>query len=342
MRLSGLLCAFVLAVFGVEVAMRKLDLFGVNHGPNTLRYRLESLLPTWFAADGSRDLDGTLFRHKPSTTVDYGGFKITANALGFRGPEISKDKPAGTFRIVALGDSVTLGWGVDDEVTLCRVVERRLNARADGRRYEVINTGHNSYDSTQEVALLEREALALSPDLVLLTFVTNDMVDPTFLAVEALLDGKTALPGQTLTYGDRLMFMGQKWLPAWTALLSSLRARAGPTAPSQGAPALTPDMVPFGTLGWQRSQAALRRIRDLCAARQVPFLLLDHTLPPLPVLAEFCQTEGITRHEFRYTPDELGKPIYNSLLDSHANAYGNELLSDKLLRILDASGVLKR
>lgn len=342
-RLGGLLLAFGLAVFAVELAMRTFDLFGVNHGPNTLRYRTESLLPTWTGADGKRDLDGTLFRHKPSTTVDFGGFKITTNALGFRGPEISRDKPAGTIRMVVLGDSVTLGWGVNDEYTFCRVVEARLNARGDGRKYEVVNTGHNSYDTTQEAALFEREALALAPDIVLLAFVTNDVVDPTYLAIEALLDGKTALPGQTPTLGDRVVFLGQKWLPAWTALLSSLRARMGATAPSNSkASALTPDMVPFGSIGWQRSQAALRKIRDLCLARGIPFLVLDHTLPQLPVLAEFCKTEGIPLHDFRFTPDELGKPIYNSLIDSHSNRLGNELLSDKVMRILDAAGALKR
>jgi lysophospholipase L1-like esterase len=342
-RVLAVLLGLVIAVVGIEWAMRAFDLFGVNHGPNTLRYRAECLVPTWFAADGSRDLDGTLFRHKPSHRVDFGKFAIGTNALGFRGPAISKAKPAGTFRIVVLGDSVVLGWGVDDEHTFCRVVEARLNVRNDGRRYEVVNTGHNAYDSMQEAALLEREALALAPDLVLLVFITNDVVEPTFQLIEALLDGKTAAPGAPPTWRDAVVHAGQKWLPAWTALLSSLHARMGATAPSnQEAGALTPAMVPSGTLGWQRSQAALRRMRDLCAQAKIPFLLLDHTLPQLPVLAEFCRAEAILHHDFRFTPEELGQPIYNSLLDSHANAYGNELLSDKLMHILLASDALGR
>jgi len=334
LRAALALGALLVAVVGFEAAMRALDLFGVNHGPNTLRYRQEALVPTWFAADGSRDLDGTLFRHRPGATTDFGTFRIRTNRLGFRGPEVEPAKPPDVCRIVVLGDSVTLGWGIEDEDTFCRRVERTLNARGD-RRYEVINTGHLSYDTMQEAALLEREAIALQPDVVLLVFVTNDVVDPTRVMIEALLDGKTEVPGSAPTLADRVVHTGQRFLPAWTALLQSVTARLRATAPRAGEEhALAPESVPFGSLGWERSQAALRRIRDLCAARGVKFAVLDHTLPPLPVLETFCAAEGIPRHDFRFTAEELGRPIYNSFIDSHANALGNELLAEKALRAL--------
>lgn len=333
----------VAAVAVAEAAMWTFDLFGVRHGPNTLRYRTEALRPTWFDAQGTRDLDGTLFRHKPSTTTSFGPFHITTNALGFRGPEVAVPKPEGTFRIVVLGDSVTLGWGIDDEVTFCRRVERTLNARGDGRRYEVVNTGHLSYDSMQEAALFEREALALAPDLVLLVFVTNDVVEPTHLLVQAFLDGAAAPSGQEPTLVDRLRHQGERMVPALTALCTNLAARwsSGGTG-GEGGNELDPTMVPAGPDGWARSQSALRRIRDRCAERAIPLLVLDHSLPRLPVLRTFCDAEGIPWHDFGFTPEELGSDIYNSLIDTHANAYGNELLAGKALRILGASGVLPR
>lgn len=339
LRLLALLLGFVAATYSVEWCMRSFDLFGVNHGPNTLRYRTQALRPTWFAADGSRDLDGTLFRHKPDTSTAFGKFTITTNSLGFRGPEVSRVKPPGTYRIVVLGDSVTLGWGIDDEFTFCRRVERRLNERG-GRRFEVLNTGHLAYDSMQEAALFEREALDLQPDLVLLVFVTNDVVEPTYLLIRALLDG-APVSGQTPTWRDRLAHQGERFLPAFTALLTNVAARIGVSGQhgAAGAP-LRPEMVPAGVDGWARSQRALLRIRDLCAARHLPFLVFDHTLPRLPVLASFCAAENIRLFDFRFTPDELGQPIYNSMIDSHANARGNELLTQKAMRILDEARVL--
>lgn len=337
LRLVSMLVLFVGLVFGLEWLMREQDWFGVNHGPNTMRYRLEALDLVALRGDGTRDLDGALFRHKPSKTTSFRGFDVTTNALGFRGPEVERNKPAGTYRIVALGDSVTLAWGVNDEHSWCRRLEQRLNERRDGRRYEVVNTGHLAYDTMQEAAVLEREALALSPDLVILTFVTNDVVDPTYLLIEALLDGKTQVSGPPPTLWQKLRHQGERYLPAWTALLTNAGARLGATAQSAEAGAgLQPSQVPAGTLGWERSQKALRRIRDLCRERSVPFLVFDHTLPPLPILADFCRDEGIPRFDLRFTGEELGQPIYNSLIDTHANARGNELLLEKALRALDS------
>lgn len=341
LRLGLVVAAFAVAVIGLEAVLRGFDLFGVNHGRNTLRYRTELLRPTWFAADGSRDLDGTLFRHRPSTSVDFGRFTIATNALGFRGPEIAKEKPPGTFRILVLGDSVTLGWGIDDEFTFCRRVERALGERNGERRFEVINTGHLAYDSMQEAALFEREGVVLDPDLVLLVFVTNDVVEPTHLLIEALLDGQPPAGLPAPGWWDTLRHQGEAWLPALSALLGNLVSRTGVTAPA-AAPGtdLHPEMVPAGADGWARSQAALRRIRDGCRARGVPLLVLDHTLPRLPVLAVFCEREAIPCHAFRFTPDELGTDIYNSMIDTHANARGNELLTAKALAILEAAHVL--
>src|SRR6185295_19417304 len=42
---------------------------------------------------------------------------VHINAQGTRGPEFQVPKPAGTFRILSLGDSRTFGWGLADEET---------------------------------------------------------------------------------------------------------------------------------------------------------------------------------------------------------------------------------
>src|SRR5688572_21377295 len=46
----------------------------------------------------------------PGIRFESGPFRVEVNRLGFRGPEITVPKPAGTFRIFAVGESTTFGW----------------------------------------------------------------------------------------------------------------------------------------------------------------------------------------------------------------------------------------
>lgn len=77
-------------------------------------------------------------------------------------------------RILALGDSVTMGLFVEDRAAIwTEVLERRLTAA--GHAVEVINFGVSGYNTGQEVALLEDRGLRLSPDLVVLQYSLNDV-----------------------------------------------------------------------------------------------------------------------------------------------------------------------
>ncbi len=101
-------------------------------------------------------------------TVTY-----TINELGLRDREdMAAEKPAGTRRVVFLGDSVTLGLEVDLEETLVKQVEQRL-----GPDVECLNLGVSGYSPLQEVALLETKGLRFAPDLVVVCYNLNDPVD---------------------------------------------------------------------------------------------------------------------------------------------------------------------
>src|SRR5436309_1458419 len=52
---------------------------------------------------------------------------VTMNSQGFRGRETDIPKPAGRFRIVTIGDSLTLGWGVGDNETFSARLEQLLH-----------------------------------------------------------------------------------------------------------------------------------------------------------------------------------------------------------------------
>ena len=103
----------------------------------------------------------------------------TTNSLGYRGKEFAIDKPADTYRVLMLGDSVTFGWGVDDEQTFSYILEEKLTQEAQGRNIEVINAGwHDGFAPDSYYVYLNQEGLKLKPDLIILNlFPYNDIAD---------------------------------------------------------------------------------------------------------------------------------------------------------------------
>ena len=102
---------------------------------------------------------------------------VTTNSRGFRGREVDVPKPPGRVRIVALGDSVAFGWGVNDADTFCHQLEQQWRMRHPGVDVEVVNLAVPGYATRQEVALLKRNLDALQPDVVLVGFYENDLPD---------------------------------------------------------------------------------------------------------------------------------------------------------------------
>ena len=104
---------------------------------------------------------------------DHNNFFI--NRHGFRDVEFTLAKKPNTVRILALGDSVTAGNGIDDYTkTYPKLLERLLNRQVSGRAFEVFNMGVGGYHTLQEVETLREAGLPFQPDLVMVGFVIND------------------------------------------------------------------------------------------------------------------------------------------------------------------------
>jgi hypothetical protein len=100
--------------------------------------------------------DDLVFHHRAHIDDVFQGVRVRTNAEGWRNAEVPADK-AGRLRVVAAGDSVTFGWGVDERDTYPRRLEGMLAAdRALGRDVEVVNLGNGRYNSAQERAALLR------------------------------------------------------------------------------------------------------------------------------------------------------------------------------------------
>ncbi len=97
------------------------------------------------------------------------------NAEGFRHPDVSKAKPAGTWRAFALGDSQTYGAGVDAPDAYPSQAEALLRARAPaGVQVELINAGISGYTSLQALRLVRTKLLQWEPDAIIIDCRTHD------------------------------------------------------------------------------------------------------------------------------------------------------------------------
>jgi lysophospholipase L1-like esterase len=99
--------------------------------------------------------------------------RVSINALGFRGREVDLEKPAGSRRIVVLGDSLAFGLGVEQDEPFPAQLGA-LFARA-GSAVEVLNLGVPGYDVLNEVGLLAEQGRRLEPDIVVVGFCINDV-----------------------------------------------------------------------------------------------------------------------------------------------------------------------
>lgn len=98
---------------------------------------------------------------------------IHVSSLGLRGPEIPVRKPAGEYRVLALGDSFTFGQGVEYDQAWPALVERRLGAPV-----RVVNAGWAAGSPLGYERYLGSRGFQLEPDLVIVAvFVGNDVVE---------------------------------------------------------------------------------------------------------------------------------------------------------------------
>ncbi len=121
--------------------------------------------------------------HLPSRSLHLMNVDVTINSKGLRDAEIPYEKPPGTYRVIALGDSLTFGWGVPAEKTFPKLLERQIGLHpiaglSGDSRVEIINMGIPNSNTRQELATFLIEGTRYHPDAVILGFFIND-AEPT-------------------------------------------------------------------------------------------------------------------------------------------------------------------
>ncbi len=102
------------------------------------------------------------------------GVKVKINSKGLRDKEYTYEKNNETYRIIVMGNSITFGWGVEQDLVYTEIIERELNNNSLGKKYEVINLGVCNYQLQQELLFLKTEGIKYRPDLIIYPYFIRD------------------------------------------------------------------------------------------------------------------------------------------------------------------------
>jgi lysophospholipase L1-like esterase len=314
--------SFLLSIGAVELVIRAVDPLGISYYEQAGDY-MRDKLPD----------DQLIFRHKPSWETRYGDVRVTYNERGLRDRPILP-KGNDEYRILALGDSVTFGTGVDQDKTFAARLEPLLQGRLH-RPVRVINSGVGGYNTVQEVTYFKRDGLPLQPDLVLLTYVQNDIevnrgpFDPW---AQSSPWGKS-FPDMVVTLVGKLWFY---------RLIHHTYTYALPK-PQWGATTTSPQEA----RGWRESMAALEELVAICTERKIPLIIffrrMDADENPLLLADVVRHAQGVPVKDM--APWFAGlkvASVVNSKVDGHPNAEGHRVMAEHMAEdIMDYLAQLK-
>ena len=99
---------------------------------------------------------------------------VTTNSLGFRDREFGDRKHR--IRVVAVGDSFTFGWGVQQDEPWPKVLEQVLQQH--GMDVEVADLGQPGAGPNEYTTIVERAISRLKPDFVVIGMLDGDDLQP--------------------------------------------------------------------------------------------------------------------------------------------------------------------
>ena len=261
--------------------------------------------------DSANPLIGHL--HKPNSRARLMGVDIAINSDGFRGKNCPITK-TNAHRIIFLGDSLTLGWGVREESTFSNILQNDINKKYP---VEIINFGTGNYNTEQEVNLFIQKGLKYSPDKVVVFYFIND--------------------AETTPQKSKLWFLGYSRLV--TFYWSKVNAFKNNLVPGESFQSYYSGLYRDGSVGWLREKESFLRLREICSENnvrlQVVLLPELHNLTDYPFKEEYAKVANFLRESgieyLDLTPFFMGQNdpvrLWVADDDAHPNAMVHQLIA---------------
>ena len=274
--------------------------------------------------------------HRPLARAQLMGAEIALNSLGNRGPDIVDPKPPGTRRVLVLGSSITMGWGVPFDSVFTSVAARQLSERqpfGPDTRLEIVNAGIGNYNTVFQHQLFLDQYPRGRPDLVVLHYFISD-AQPRTMGRDSAILKHSLLAAFCFDRLGHIRFRGEK-----TDLFTFYR-----------------DLYDDASPAWRSTREHIAQMRDRCRQDGVPFaimLLPDiHDLSPgSPYGALYGKMESAFRsmdvpvvNTFDAFQKRFGDDVSKVWIqsdDPHPNAAGHSLMADEFYEYLVRENPLK-
>jgi lysophospholipase L1-like esterase len=257
--------------------------------------------------------------HRKSTTATLQSVEIRLNEYGLRGGPLTP-VGAGKRRILVLGSSITLGWGVKEEDTLTARLEEMF--RREAQEVQVLNAGIGNYNTVRYVERFLTDLAALAPTDVVVHFFVND--------AEQLPPGG----GNILTRNSQLA------VTLWSGLQKATLSGGKEGLEAHYRAVYSPDSPGYGSM-----VKALERLSEHARKEKIRLFLAMtpdiHNLENYPFQFVHEDVRRIAQGlGYRYVDllpalaDLEPGAVWNMPGDPHPNSLGHELMAKSLFPVL--------
>ncbi len=225
--------------------------------------------------------NGPISWHVPGKLYIYTGYEpnlkktydnlVTWNSLGYFDKEYPRAKSDKTYRIVVIGDSYVESVQVPLLETFHKKLEQSLNSnfKVDGfHNFEVIALGASGAGQSRNFATLSGQAAELDPDMVIVTFCSNDICDD-----DQVLKKELDLVSNTISPTIRNLMHHGFWALAFAfKRINDINRNSVAVSPEL----LQWSQNPPGKLwrGWKNSLDSIRESKNFCDSKGIAFLLV--------------------------------------------------------------------
>ncbi len=210
--------------------------------------------------------------NRPGSVDRLGEEEIRINAKGLRGPDISWGKAESETRILFLGDSITFAFGVAERDGFVRRVEGLFARTHAEKRVTTINCSVISYSPWQQLDLLRTECMNYEPDLVVLVFCLNDVVEKYNLRRFGGLTRGLEPADRTLLDSSGLYQISRLTVVEWmTGTMASVRQRRRQYSVER---LLTEPTAPEFEEAWRSTLENVEAIHLLTREKSVPLAIV--------------------------------------------------------------------